>query len=345
MILTANLDHTPDPNPRFPTGTRHTVFVTVTDGPGEAGLRQIRVGIADLDPTDFSVTCDAGPNGTMSLELHQSLHCTAEFPAETGDRAIVVTATAQVPGLRPQAATQTLHYTGFAPPPPPQADPPAPAHHSAPLQPGGGQQADPRPSSKLPIMTTPLGPLPGTLAPADPPPTSCPSVGSDVGRSGAAAGAAVTGTPGNAGTAGTKGTKAAPGTGCCPSTTGAARMSGTAPGAAACCPPTGGAAAAGTAGATRAAGTAGAASSTCCPSSGNARTAGTHQDESAKPAGGACAAPESRAVVPDPKPASQGTWGLPLTGTSAPLLGAAALAVAVGGAGLIWLARLRAARR
>ena len=274
LTLTAKLDRLADSAPRLLTGTEHTVFVTVTDEPGEASLRQIRVDVADLESADLAVSCDAGPNGAMSLELHQSLHCTAEFSAETGARTIVVTATAQAPGLGSVTRSSTLHYTGFLPPPPPSpAAPPAavsvPAHHSSPLLPDTAKQADHRPSSALPIMTPTAGGPPAR----NPQAADC-SGGDD--------------------TAGTTSASCCSGSGTTTFT----------------------------------------ASSSCCPGGMKADAASTAP---CTPSGH-----DARSL----RPTDRGPWaGLALPGTSAPLLGAAAAAVACAGAGLVWLGRRRAARR
>src|SRR4051812_6138756 len=82
---------------RLLVGTRHLVTITVTDAPSEADLRDIKVGLTDLEPHPIPVTCPAGVNGQLSLEPEQSLQCTAVVTAEVGDRTLVAQATSRVP--------------------------------------------------------------------------------------------------------------------------------------------------------------------------------------------------------------------------------------------------------
>lgn len=150
---------------RLLVGTTHLVTITVADTPGEADLRDIWVGLDDLDPHPLTVTCPAGENGHLSLEPEQSLQCTATVTAEVGYRTLVARARARVPGGGSVAKSMPLHYTGFLPPPPPPAahaavkgpmtpEPAAGRPHPAPLAPpppvavqadppGGGEVADP----------------------------------------------------------------------------------------------------------------------------------------------------------------------------------------------------------
>jgi hypothetical protein len=210
-------------------GTLHKVSITVSDTPGEASLRQIRVAVTDLDPTDFPVLCDAGTNGSMSLEPDQSLHCTTELRAEAGYRTIGASVVADVPGQPTSLARQVpLHYTGVMPPPPPAPrvvvmPPRPPAVHQASA--GGHQAVDPPVNVPMPITPPP----PGAPLAADPP--------------------ATVGPPAPAGASGCDRSDAGSGSA---SSSGSASASGS--GSASCCDPTssgsGSKAAAGTAGST-----------------------------------------------------------------------------------------------
>lgn len=160
MTLTATME---GQDQRLLAGTKHLVTITVADTPGEADLRDVWVGLDDLDPHPLTVTCPAGVNGQLSLEPEQSLQCTAVVTAEVGFRTLVARARARVPGGGSLVRSAPLHYTGFLPPPPPP--PPAPVVHpalKAPLKP------EPAAAPAHPVLAEP-GPAPSAAAPADPP--------------------------------------------------------------------------------------------------------------------------------------------------------------------------------
>lgn len=143
---------------RLLVGTTHLVTITVADTPGEADLRDIWVGLDDLDPHPLAVTCPAGENGHLSLEPEQSLQCTATVTAEVGYRTLVARASARVPGGGSVAKSALLHYTGFLPPPPPP-----PVTHAALKAPQTSEPAAARPHPAL------LAPAPPVTVHADPP--------------------------------------------------------------------------------------------------------------------------------------------------------------------------------
>ncbi|GAA1987570.1 hypothetical protein [Catenulispora subtropica] len=165
MTLTATME---GQDQRLPAGTRHVVTITLADTPGEADLRDVWIGLDDLDPHPLPVTCPAGENGHLALEPGQSVRCTATVTAEVGYRTLLAEARARVPGGGDLARSVPLHYTGFLPPPPP---PPSATHTvlKAPTtsEPAAGR---PHPPSVDPpaVVVVPADP-PSNSQSADPP--------------------------------------------------------------------------------------------------------------------------------------------------------------------------------
>jgi hypothetical protein len=159
MTLTATMD---GQDQRLLVGTKHTVYITLADTPGEADLRDITISLKDLDPHPLPVTCPAGQNGHLSLEPDQSLQCTSVVTAAIGYRTLVARATAYVPSEGPLVRTAPLHYDGFMPPPPPP--PRVPVFHTpvAP-DPAAGRP----PHSPVSLPPPPLNP-PDPAGPPDP---------------------------------------------------------------------------------------------------------------------------------------------------------------------------------
>ncbi|NUR63164.1 MAG: hypothetical protein HOV87_31580 [Catenulispora sp.] len=203
MTLTATME---GQDQRLLVGTKHLVTITVADTPGEADLRDLWVGLDDLDPHPLAVICPAGVNGQLSLEPEQSLQCTAVVTAEVGYRTLVARARARVPGGGSVERSAPLHYTGFLPPPPPP--PPAPVVHPALKGPHTSEPAAARPRPGLlapapPVTvladppggaekTDPADPAdpPNPADPADPPLTACPKGKAGSGSAGSCCGAA-----------------------------------------------------------------------------------------------------------------------------------------------------------
>ncbi|GAA2060315.1 hypothetical protein GCM10009839_83760 [Catenulispora yoronensis] len=171
LTLTATME---GQDQRLLVGTQHLVTITVADTPGESDLRDITVGLDDLDPHPLPVTCPAGVDGRLSLEPGQSLQCTATVTAEVGYRTLLAKASAHVPGGEDLVRSVPLHYTGFLPPPPPPPPPaPGPAA-AAPMM---------HAALKEPLTSEPAAarPHPGLAAP--PPPAVAPPL-ADAGDSG-----------------------------------------------------------------------------------------------------------------------------------------------------------------
>jgi len=155
MTLTATMD---GQDQRLLAGTRHTVYITLADTPGEADLRDITITLNDLDPRPLPVICPSGRNGHLSLEPDQSLQCTSVVTAAVGHHTLVARATAHVPSEDTLVRTAPLHYDGFMPPPPPP--PRLPVVHT-PLAPD--------PATGRPPHAPVFLPPPPPLNPADPP--------------------------------------------------------------------------------------------------------------------------------------------------------------------------------
>jgi hypothetical protein len=162
MTLTARME---GQDQRLLVGTKHLVTITVADTPGESDLRDLWVGLDDLDPQPLTVTCPAGVNGHLSLEPGQSLQCTAVVTAEIGYRTLLAKARARVPGGGPLTRSAPLHYTGFQPPPPP----PPPTAHAATKGPVTPEPAAARPHRAPPPVAAQADPPPAHGMAADPP--------------------------------------------------------------------------------------------------------------------------------------------------------------------------------
>ena len=165
MTLTATME---GQDQRLLAGTRHPVAITVADTPGESDLRDVWVGIDDLDPRPLAVTCPAGENGHLSLEPGQSLHCTATVTAEVGYRTLLVKARGRVPGGGDLARSTLLHYTGYLPPPPPAPPATRVAVKSSPVPESASASARPHPVQAPAPVVAPASPprRPAEAAPA-----------------------------------------------------------------------------------------------------------------------------------------------------------------------------------